>query len=109
MPEAGGHPLFPVRGAVWRGELTYLDGRPFCPACLKEYIEEYGRAHTGEFADGYIEANLDERAADFWENDLDEQAKKKLLREVYRREKRLHRAAHLHLPLIHISEPTRRS
>lgn len=78
------------------GELTYLDGRPFCPACLKEYIEEYGRAHTGEFADDYIEANLDERAADFWENDLDEQSKKKLLREIYQREKQRHRASHLH-------------
>lgn len=36
------------------------------------------------------------RAAVFWENDLDEQAKKKLLREVYQREKQRHRASHLH-------------
>ena len=33
---------------------------------------------------------------DFWENVLDGQAKKKLIREGYCREKRLHRAAHLH-------------
>ena len=32
----------------------------------------------------------------FGENDLDEQSKKKLLREVYQREKQRHRASHLH-------------
>ena len=87
--------MLSVWGPVQRGR-AHLSGRQTVLPGMPEGVHRGGRAHTGEFADSYIEANLDERAADFWENDLDEQSKKKLLREVYQREKQRHRASHLH-------------